>query len=70
MLGGEITSTFDNPEKVKLGHCAKIEEVIIGEDKVCSHSIAILFFEFCLSVHYLTVSSLLAADQVQWCCTG
>ncbi len=37
VLGGDITSTFDNPEKVRLGHCAKIEEVIIGEDKVrCS----------------------------------
>ena len=34
VLGGEIVSTFDNPEKVKLGHCDLIEEVIIGEDKV------------------------------------
>ena len=33
-LGGEIVSTFGNPEKVKLGHCKLIEEVMIGEDKV------------------------------------
>ena len=32
--GGEIVSTFGNPEKVKLGHCKLIEEVMIGEDKV------------------------------------
>ena len=32
--GGEIVSTFGNPEKVKLGHCELIEEVMIGEDKV------------------------------------
>ncbi len=34
VLGGEIVSTFDQPDKVKIGHCDKIEEVIIGEDKV------------------------------------
>ena len=33
--GGEIVSTFGNPEKVKLGKCKLIEEVMIGEDKVC-----------------------------------
>ena len=33
--GGEIVSTFGNPEKVKLGRCKLIEEVMIGEDKVC-----------------------------------
>ena len=33
-VGGEIVSTFGNPEKVKLGHCKLIEEVMIGEDKV------------------------------------
>ncbi|GMF01071.1 unnamed protein product [Ambrosiozyma monospora] len=32
VTGGEVVSTFDNPEKVKLGHCDLIEEVIIGED--------------------------------------
>lgn len=32
VTGGEITSTFENPEQVKLGQCDSIEEVIIGED--------------------------------------
>ena len=32
VTGGEITSTFDHPEAVKLGHCDLIEEIIIGED--------------------------------------
>ena len=27
-------STFGNPDKVKLGNCKLIEEVMIGEDKV------------------------------------
>ncbi len=34
VLGGEIVSTFGNPEKVKLGSCKLIEEIMIGEDKV------------------------------------
>jgi len=34
VTGGEIVSTFDNPERVKLGYCDLIEEVMIGEDKV------------------------------------
>ena len=34
VTGGEITSTFDHPELVKLGHCDVIEEIIIGEDRV------------------------------------
>ena len=34
-LGGEIVSTFGHPELVKLGECKFIEEVMIGEDKVC-----------------------------------
>ena len=32
VTGGEIVSTFGNPDKVKLGKCALIEEVMIGED--------------------------------------
>nr|AHB33469.1 T-complex protein subunit beta [Locusta migratoria] len=32
VTGGEIVSTFDNPELVKLGHCDVIEQVMIGED--------------------------------------
>lgn len=38
VTGGEITSTFDNPERVKIGHCKLIEEIIIGEDKVIRFS--------------------------------
>jgi T-complex protein 1 subunit beta len=34
VTGGEITSTFDHPELVRLGHCDVIEEIIIGEDRV------------------------------------
>lgn len=34
VTGGEITSTFDQPELVKLGRCDLIEEIMIGEDKV------------------------------------
>jgi len=34
VLGGEITSTFDHPEIVKLGRCDVIEEIMIGEDKM------------------------------------
>lgn len=36
--GGEITSTFDHPELVKLGHCQLIEEVMIGEDTLIHFS--------------------------------
>lgn len=32
VTGGEVVSTFDHPEKVRLGHCDTIEEIIIGED--------------------------------------
>lgn len=34
VTGGEIASTFDSPELVKIGHCELIEEIMIGEDKV------------------------------------
>ena len=34
VTGGEIVSTFDRPDLVKLGHCELIEEIMIGEDKV------------------------------------
>lgn len=37
-LGGEIVSTFDTPDKVRLGTCALIEEIIIGEDKLIKFS--------------------------------
>ncbi|SGZ58988.1 CIC11C00000002525 [Sungouiella intermedia] len=32
VTGAEVASTFDNPEKVKLGTCECIEEILIGED--------------------------------------
>jgi len=43
VTGGDILSTFDNPEKAKLGFCELVEEMMIGEDKVirfsgCSNS--------------------------------
>lgn len=34
VTGGEIASTFDSPDQVKLGKCDLIEEIMIGEDKV------------------------------------
>lgn len=38
VLGGEIVSTFDSPDKVKLGSCKLIEEVFVGEDKMLKFS--------------------------------
>jgi len=38
VTGGEICSTFDSPDLVKLGHCDLIEEVMIGEDKLIKFS--------------------------------
>lgn len=38
VTGGEIVSTFDHPELVKLGTCKLIEEIMIGEDKVIRFS--------------------------------
>ncbi|KTW32028.1 T-complex protein 1, beta subunit [Pneumocystis jirovecii RU7] len=38
VTGGEIASTFDHPEYVKLGKCDLIEEIIIGEDKMIKFS--------------------------------
>ncbi len=37
--GAEILSTFDHPERENvLGGCKKIEEIMIGEDKVLKFS--------------------------------
>jgi T-complex protein 1 subunit beta len=33
-LGGEIVSTFDHPERVRLGTCRRIEEMLLGDDRV------------------------------------
>lgn len=38
VLGAEILSTFDDPASDVLGSCAKIEEFMIGEDKVIKFS--------------------------------
>ena len=38
VTGGDIISTFDNPEKSKLGFCELVEEMMIGEDKVIKFS--------------------------------
>merc|ERR1712224_881909 len=38
VLGADIVSTFDNPEQTKLGTCERIEEIMIGEDKVIKFS--------------------------------
>lgn len=38
VLGSDIVSTFDTPDKVKLGHCDLIEEIMIGEDKAIRFS--------------------------------
>lgn len=32
VTGGEVVSTFDNPDDVKLGYCESIKEILIGED--------------------------------------
>lgn len=34
VTGGEIASTFGHPEAVRLGRCAVIEEIMIGEDRL------------------------------------
>ena len=36
VLGADILSTFDLPEKAKLGSCELVEEIMIGEDKMIS----------------------------------
>lgn len=38
VTGGEIVSTFDSPDTVKLGTCKLIEEVMIGEDTLLKFS--------------------------------
>ena len=38
VLGGDVVSTFDAPDKVKIGHCDLIEEIMIGEDKLIKFS--------------------------------
>jgi len=54
--GGEIVSTFDMPDSVKLGHCDLIEEVMIGEDRLIKFS-GKLYFCLSTSNTYLLYSS-------------
>lgn len=56
VTGGEIASTFDRPDLVKLGHCELIEEIMIGEDKVRAPSE--------LPCIRLTTSQYFPADQI------
>lgn len=56
VTGGEIASTFERPDLVKLGKCDLIEEIMIGEDKVLTSSLFI--------PNKLTCS---AADQIFGC---
>lgn len=58
IIGGEIASTFDHPELVKLGHCDLIEEIIIGEDKVKKRRR--------ISMNEMTNMHSLV-DQILWC---
>ena len=48
VTGGEIVSTFDAPETVKLGTCDLIEEIMIGEEKMIKFADG--FLGFCLSL--------------------
>lgn len=38
VTGGEIVSTFDSPDSVKLGRCDLIEQIMIGEDTLIRFS--------------------------------
>eukprot|EP00803_Ostreobium_quekettii_P001520 evm.model.scf_1448.3 EVM.evm.TU.scf_1448.3 scf_1448:12286-17818(+) len=38
VTGGEISSTFDDPEHLQLGQCKLIQEIMIGEDKLIQFS--------------------------------
>ena len=67
VTGGEIASTFDAPEKVKIGRCDVIEEVMIGEDKVSK------CYEFCSKLTLHSSSSSLESLRerpARWSCEG
>lgn len=38
VTGGEITSTFDDPSGVTLGHCNVVEEILVGDDRMIHFS--------------------------------
>lgn len=63
VTGGDITSTFDAPDKVKIGRCEVIEEIMIGEDKVCSASAPIISHKLMISSSSSPVSPLVRHAQ-------
>ncbi len=74
VTGGEIASTFDQPELVKIGRCDVIEEIMIGEDKVrcgCGRETpwerANRGVRFSSSSNFLV---LLRARHAPWCCAA
>ena len=65
VLGGEVVSTFDHPELVKLGHADLMEEIMIGESKLvrfsgCAGGAACSIVLRGSSQHFL--------DEVRWVC--
>lgn len=57
VTGGEVVSTFDDPEKCKLGECDLIEEIMIGEE-------TFLKFSGCKAGEACTIVLRGATDQV------
>ncbi|CCE63638.1 hypothetical protein TPHA_0F01540 [Tetrapisispora phaffii CBS 4417] len=57
VTGGEVVSTFDDPEKCKLGECDLIEEIFIGEQQF-------LRFSGCKAGQACTIVLRGATDQV------
>lgn len=55
VTGGEIASTFDAPDKVKIGRCELIEEIMIGEDKVGRSAFVL---SCCLQLPILPINTL------------
>ena len=62
VTGGEIASTFDRPDLVKLGQCELIEEIIIGEDKV-RFSPSPPFLAICLHLTFPTAHQILRSGR-------
>lgn len=61
VTAGEIASTFERPEMVKLGSCELIEEVMVGEDKVSPYR--------SFSLLLLTNALIPLAHQIFRCCS-
>lgn len=69
--GGDIASTFDHPELLKLGHCKLIEEVMIGEDTLIHFSGVqmgkYLHYDSVSFLHYLIVKSHISTIMLSIC---